>query len=259
MKKYLFLFVMGLPLCSFSQIFKPQGTSITDSWNTYSTGIGTQQPYWNAKLDIVGDNAGNKYASQLHLHTTGNPWGMFLGSYGNSIGVLSVGSHYSGGGNHQAKAPTSAGVIFYEGKTHFFANTGLTADTDFAPAYTLTIAANGNVGVGTSVPDTKLAVKGIIHAQEVRVDLNVPGPDYVFEPDYSLMPLTVLENYLKANKHLPEVPSAKTMEQDGVKLMEMNMILLKKVEELTLYIIELEKENKRQNDAINKLVDDSGK
>jgi hypothetical protein len=102
---------------------------------------------------------------------------------------------------------------------------------------------NGNVGIGTTNPDQKLTVKGIIHTEEVRVDMTVPGPDYVFEPTYNLLPLSEVESYIKANKHLPEVPSAKEMEEEGLNLKEMNLLLLKKVEELTLHLIEMKKEN----------------
>jgi hypothetical protein len=104
----------------------------------------------------------------------------------------------------------------------------------------------GRVGIGTKDPDAKLAVKGKIHAEEVLVDLNVRGPDYVFEKDYNLLPLAEVENYIIQNKHLPEVPAAKEMKKNGVNLGEMNMLLLKKVEELTLYVIELKKENEEQ-------------
>jgi len=99
----------------------------------------------------------------------------------------------------------------------------------------------GNVGIGTATTDAKLTVKGIIHAQEVRIDVNVPGPDYVFESNYKLLSLVDLNKYIQENKHLPEVPSAKEFEQGGVNVSDMNMLLLKKVEELTLYVIELEK------------------
>jgi hypothetical protein len=106
----------------------------------------------------------------------------------------------------------------------------------------------GALGIGTTTPDEALTVKGKIHTNEVRVDLNSPieqGPDYVFEPTYNLLPLSEVESYIKANKHLPEVPSAKQMEEEGLNLKEMNLLLLKKVEELTLYVIELKNENEK--------------
>ena len=109
---------------------------------------------------------------------------------------------------------------------------------------------NGNVGIGTSAPDEKLTVKGKIHTQEIIVDLNgAIAPDYVFEKDYNLKSLKEVEAYIEENKHLPEIPSAKTMEEEGVYLKKMNLLLLKKIEELTLHTIEqqkiLEKQNKR--------------
>jgi hypothetical protein len=107
----------------------------------------------------------------------------------------------------------------------------------------MTILQNGNVGIGTIIPDAKLAVSGQVHAQEVKVSVTVPGPDYVFEKGYALPTLEQIKTYIDANKHLPEVPSAKEMEKNGVQLGEMNMILLKKVEELTLYLIEVKREN----------------
>lgn len=102
----------------------------------------------------------------------------------------------------------------------------------------------GYVGIGCSNPDARLTVKGQVHAEEVKVELlGSVCPDYVFESTYNLMSLTKLEEYLKVNKHLPEIPSAKEMEANGMYLREMNLSLLKKVEELTLHLIALKKEN----------------
>jgi hypothetical protein len=119
---------------------------------------------------------------------------------------------------------------------------------------------SGNVGIGTTDPKSfKLAVEGKIWAKEVQVALTNPGPDYVFEPTYNLKPLAEIETYIKENKHLPEVPSAKEMEKNGVQLGEMNMLLLKKVEELTLYVIEQNKEMKKlrsENENMKQIISD---
>ncbi len=105
---------------------------------------------------------------------------------------------------------------------------------------------NGNLGIGTTAPDAKLAVKGEIHAQEVRVDLNgAVAPDYVFKEDYDLRSLQEVQDYIKEHGHLPNIPSAKEMEASGIDLGQMNLKLLEKIEELTLYIIALEEKNKK--------------
>jgi hypothetical protein len=104
-----------------------------------------------------------------------------------------------------------------------------------------------NVGIGTLSPDEKLTVKGKIHTQEVRVDMAGPlaVPDYVFSNSYNLKSLQEVEEYIKQNSHLPEIPSAKEIEKNGLMLAEMNMSLLKKIEELTLYMIEMKKESEK--------------
>lgn len=114
------------------------------------------------------------------------------------------------------------------------------------------IKSDGKVGIGTSSPDEKLTVNGAVHATRVKVETTVPGPDYVFEKSYSLPTLDEVKSYIDENKHLPEVPSAKEMEVKGIDVGEMNMLLLKKVEELTLYVIE-------QNKKIEDLADDNKK
>lgn len=114
-----------------------------------------------------------------------------------------------------------------------------------------------NVGIGTLSPDEKLTVKGKIHTQEVRVDMAGPlVPDYVFGSDYKLKTLEEVDNYIKKNNHLPEIPSAQEIEKNGLMLAEMNMSLLKKVEELTLYVIEQEKKNNQQFLEIEKSKND---
>ena len=84
----------------------------------------------------------------------------------------------------------------------------------------------------------KTKVKGNIHAEEVKVDLNVPAPDYVFKEGYDLKALNEVQNHIKEHGHLPNIPSADEMETNGIELGEMNMKLLEKIEELTLYTIE---------------------
>lgn len=101
---------------------------------------------------------------------------------------------------------------------------------------------DGFVGIGTSSPDEKLTVNGEVHAREIRIDLNVPGPDYVFEPTYNLPSLEDMERYINKNKHLPYIPSAKEMEKEGIKVGDNQMSLLRTVEELVLHQIALQKQ-----------------
>ena len=112
---------------------------------------------------------------------------------------------------------------------------------------------NGKIGIGTNNPDELLTVKGKIHTQEVIVDLKgAVAPDYVFEwyaegsstlkPEYELLSLIALDAFIKKHKHLPKVPSAETLEKEGMSLKEMNLLLLEKVEELTLYTLQQQKE-----------------
>lgn len=97
----------------------------------------------------------------------------------------------------------------------------------------------GNVGIGTDTPSERLSVNGNIRAKEIKVEAT-NWPDYVFHENYRLTPLSRIKSYIKANGHLPEIPSAKEVGDNGVLLGEMNTLLLKKIEELTLYVIQLE-------------------
>lgn len=94
------------------------------------------------------------------------------------------------------------------------------------------------MGIGTKNPSYKLDVCGTIRAREAIIDLLGVCPDYVFEKDYNLITIQELKEYISIHKHLPEVPSASEIKQNGINVAELNMILLKKIEEITLYIIE---------------------
>ena len=130
--------------------------------------------------------------------------------------------------------------------TKFIIGTGNDADDDIsfyqAGAERMNIY-NGNVGIGITTPSHKLDVVG---------DINITGdvlqsgvlyrtpPDYVFEPGYNLMSITELKNYVFENRHLPNMPSAKDIKKEGVKLFEQNRLLLEKLEEAYLHIFQLE-------------------
>ncbi len=111
----------------------------------------------------------------------------------------------------------------------------------------MVVTKDGSVGIGTPLTHNDnsylLAVNGLIGAKELKIEINsTTWPDYVFNKSYSLLSLNELEQYLDKNKHLPNIPSAKNVNKDnGVLVGDMQVKLLQKVEELTLYIIEMNK------------------
>ncbi len=124
------------------------------------------------------------------------------------------------------------------------------------------ITENGNVGIGIGNPNPlysldlvgearfkgNVKVCNTVFADEL-VATNPTWCDFVFDPEYKLLPLTDLERFIKTNKHLPDIPQAEIVEKEGLNLKEMNQLMMQKIEELTLYIIEL---NKRIEELENK-------
>ncbi|MBN1180921.1 MAG: hypothetical protein JXB49_01450 [Bacteroidales bacterium] len=190
-------------------------------------------------------------------------------SDGGSIGVKAIGYHYgvnaigTDGAGVKGYASNGDGINGYGKYNGVFgltesgngvygratSGTGIfgLATTGFAGYFNGKSHFTSYVTIGAAqVTGNMLTVNGNILCEKVTVIDNVPSSDFVFEKDYTLMNLYELEHYIKKNKHLPEIPSAKEFKENGYSLSEMDDLLLRKVEELTLYLIELKKENEAQ-------------
>jgi len=172
--------------------------------------------------------------------------GTFLGTQGHNTNSLG-GKSFSI--VHNFYGQTNSSINFHRGgdRTGGFISFSTNANEE-----KLRIDAYGNVGIGTTNPTERLSVNGKIRAKEIKVEAT-NWPDYVFDEGYKVGKLAELESYIKANKHLPGMPAAKDVKENGVELGEMNKLLLKKIEELTLYVIELKKENLDQQKQLDQL------
>ncbi len=200
-------------------------------------GIGTSSP--SNTLDVRGDTN-----PAIKLFNTGN--GRWI-----DVGISSCTGCYSGmATDGDAVIRVAAGsndfVLANQGSGNIIIGNGYTGNENVR----MFINSDGDVGIGSQNPDSKLTVKGKIHAEEVKVDLSVPA-DYVFEKyftgkselkdDYEMLSLKEVEQFVKSKHHLPNIPSAKTIQEQGLELGDMTNLLLQKIEELTLYTIEQEK------------------
>lgn len=242
-------------------------------WSLYSTGSGNSQGVGNflifdggtgggVRFFIKGGNGniaiGDPYNSNplQKLHITGNllidgtTSSLFFGEGAGSSAVGEYGLEYMPGGLNFWKpwgAPTNPGGVMN---------------------YILYLNDNGNVGVNTSNPTARFTVNGkTLIGDPAAVNLSTANnyglyvqdgvltskvkvatvngsnwSDYVFAADYRLRPLAEVESFIAANRHLPEVPSACDVEDNGIDMADMSATLLKKIEELTLYTIDQQKQ-----------------
>jgi hypothetical protein len=183
-----------------------------------------------------------------------NPSGNLQYAVGGQVtyrGGLSFGR---GGPGIYSINPNPAGSGYY-GELRF--HTTYWNGSDYSNTDRMVIKLDGNVGIGTTNPTSKLTVAGNINSREVKVTVDA-GADFVFEKDYALPSLQDVEKFVTENKHLPEIASAKEMQANGINLSEMNIKLLQKIEEMTLYMIDFKKEidalkveNRIQKEEIN--------
>lgn len=237
--KKIFSALSVLSVCLLSaQIYVPSG-SLGSTSNAFTgfIGVGTSTP--EARLH-VGDDSGAGVLIDNRLDNV-NPY----------IGAQIFWSESS---------PTrTAGDLVLAPRTDIPASIAFYTNDGSAIDERMVIRANGYVGIGSKNPDAQLAVKGLIHAEAVKVDLAVPA-DYVFEkyytgtsllnPNYKIPTLEDIEKFVKENNHLPSIPSAKEIQEKGLNVGEMSNLLLQKIEELTLYTIEQNKAIKEQNQMI---------
>ncbi|MCZ4410315.1 hypothetical protein O3Q51_15980 [Cryomorphaceae bacterium 1068] len=194
--------------------------------NAGNLGIGTTSP--SAPLDIESEN-GNML--EVRNPTGGTSYQDF---YSGTNGQLTVGLVGGGNGEQVGQA------IFWNRK-----NARLNFGTNNQAR--MTIRNNGNVGIGTETPNAKFHVigdayiDGKVWGREVEVTL-ASFPDYVFKADYDLMSLSEVDAFIQENGHLPNMPTEAEVVENGLNLGEMNVKLVEKVEELTLHLIEKEKQ-----------------
>lgn len=187
-------------------------------------GIGTTNPMF--PLDVYGNvQISGSLNQQGAIYMYGS--NHFSFAHQNGEGVINFGNQGIGG-LHFRSVPVAGSMSNYN--------------------EVMTIKNNGEIGIGTQTTNGyKLAVNGSIRANAVRVESG--WADYVFNENYPLLSMLDLRAYIKENGHLPNVPTADEVEENGVDVSESIEMLLVKVEELTLYVLELEEKVRKLEES----------
>ncbi|MBS7256132.1 bZIP transcription factor [Flavobacterium branchiicola] len=235
MKKYILI-----PLIFIAQISFSQNTFPTNG----NVGIGTNMPETLLNVNVgsggVNGIAGIRVGglanySSLELGINGDYDGM-IRSYGNNI-------------NYYAGHWKTKNVPATEDHSHNW-YTSKKGSTDWS-SIKMILNSEGNLGIGTNNPTNKLDVNGTIHSKEVKVDM-AGWSDFVFKKEYNLPTLAEVEKHIAEKGHLENIPNEEEVLKNGINLGEMNIKLLQKIEELTLYMIEMKKENQEIKKEIEK-------
>ncbi len=249
------------------------GTLGSNTIGYNNTGTG----YTALSATTTGINNTGDGSAALFLNTTG--------SYNTAMGIQASNFNTTGSNNTTIGAEAMlynisgsnnialgywAGSSLTSGDNNIFIGSSVQPNISVTASNQLNIGnwiygSNGNIGIGiTTVPaGYKLAVAGNIITEKIKVKLQSAGwPDYVFHHQYQILSLNDLEKYIQQNKHLPDVPSASEVEKDGLDLGDNQSILLKKIEELTLYVIEINKKVEKlseENELLKKKIQNKQK
>lgn len=261
---FILLACTSISMTSFAQ-WTNSGSSLHTNDNV---GINTSSP--SAALDVIGIIKGTR---------TGGPATFILNRTDGK--AVSVAASTTGGtfrfdatGKFKIQSQAAAGILAGNAT-----NIVDVAVIESAPANSFFLKSSGYLGIGTKTPTERLhvignsrvtgklqlgtadrpsnytlSVDGKAICEEVFVELSSAWPDYVFQREYNLMPLSDLAQYIDKEGHLPKMPSASQIEAEGSHALgETQRLLLEKIEELTLYILELDKKNTVLSEELNNL------
>jgi hypothetical protein len=203
---------------------------INSNPNSLMIGFGSSKPTLfvstasdNDKTGTIGIGDVTNPTAKLHIKTDyGEQSVMLIEPWtwnSNQWSEIRIGTE-----NHAVRASANYGLEFKTENDYIFNST------------------DANVGIGTSSPDATLDVDGDIICGAIEVMDLGEWKDYVFNEDYNLRSLQEIENFINENHHLPDIPSEVEVLENGYNMGEMDAMLLQKIEELTLYIIEQSKE-----------------
>jgi hypothetical protein len=266
----------GLGLLVVPDVARAQDSVFVSSTGDF--GIGTSTP--TARLDVQS-NGSNPITARLRNSNPSADVFMVLSMENANTGVngssslqlssnssfANIQAHGSGRTLSRFGQPLASWVEIAVGGTSNGLIVGTTADKPLIlgtnNADRLHIQATGDIGIGTTTPASKLHVNG----GDIRVSggsfiddgVTLNAPDYVFEPNYRLMPLKQLRQFVSEEKHLPNVPNAREVKEKGLNLSQFQLRLLEKLEELTLYTLTQDERLSMQQEELLRLQDQNAK
>jgi hypothetical protein len=254
------LFLIVLLLVIISNVAKAQNGNLS---NTILGGQAGDHSSGERNTFIGVNSGGVNYSGNDNVFI-GNSSG-YESEYGNNNTYL---GSYSGA---YATGSNNIFIGFYAGENEngnnklYIENTNTSSPLIWGDFALNQLKFNGKVGIGNgfgnfptiagsvNVAAYNLFVKGGILTEEVRVNLQSAWADYVFEENYNLKSLEEVEAFISQNGHLPNMPSAKQVKEEGIELGEMVKMQQEKIEELTLYLLQLNKENRKEKEE-NKIL-----